>query len=373
MLRLFKRLNVGLPMLLSGLLIFFPGRVSPVEVKDLYDIDIPVDNRDSARLNETFELALIDVLMRVTGKREIITQNGVGDLLKNPAQYVQQYRYMETEEQPPLLRLWVRFDGPALEGRLIRLGLPVWGKERPAVLIWLAIEQGGQRYLAVQGSDLDAYGVIKATAHRLRIPVIFPLLDLEDRNIVSVADVVGGFDDRVRQASTRYRADAALIVRATGHSDGYWKTHWRLYSGDEAADWVSSGNDFDAVLRDGMEHTVMNLSSHLAVNYQSEDGAMATLIVDGVEQLEDYARLLAYIDGLALINRQYPHSIEATRASFQLHLRGAPRDLERLIDLGGVLSRVATPASLLPASGSDVLKETSPSVLRLHYQLLPGE
>jgi hypothetical protein len=280
---------------------------------------------------------------------------------------------MENDEQPPQLTLWVRFDGSALEGHLIQLGLPVWGKERPAVLIWLAIENNGQRYLAVQGSGLDAYGVINDTAHRLRIPVIFPLLDLEDRDIVSVADVLGGFDDRVRQASNRYRADAVLIVRATGLSDGYWKAHWRLYSGEEAENWSSTGKDFDSVLRDGMEQTAMNLSSHMAVKYQSEDGVMAMLIVDGVEQLEDYARLLAYINGLALVSRQYPHSIEATRASFQLHLRGAPGDLERLIDLGGVLARVATPVSAPSPGVSDVVKETSPPVLRLHYQLLPGE
>jgi len=89
--------------------------------------------------------------------------------------------------------------------------------------------------------------------------------------------------------------------------------------------------------------------------------------------LEDYARLLNYINGLALVSRQYPHSIEATRASFQLHLRGAAGDLERLIDLGGVLARVAAPISAPPPIGSEVVKQADPAVLRLHYQLLPGE
>ena len=44
------------------------------------------------------------------------------------------------------------------------------------------------------------------------LPIALPLLDLEDMTAVTFADVWGGFDEPVQRASTRYRADATLIV-----------------------------------------------------------------------------------------------------------------------------------------------------------------
>ncbi|MEN8131795.1 MAG: DUF2066 domain-containing protein [Pseudomonadota bacterium] len=359
-------------MVLSAVLVLMPVAAFAVEVKGLHDIKVPVQNRGNNQLKLAFKEALSVILVRVTGKSRVIEQREVRGILKNSSRYVQQYRYMETDDEPAQLNLWVRFDGKALERDLIKAALPIWGKERPAVLLWLAIETEGSRYLAGEGGDFEIYEQINTVAEKLAIPVIFPLLDLEDRNLVSAADVIGGFDQRLRQASDRYRPDVVLIARAKGMRNDFWKIDWRLYAKEETTDWSSKGQGFNAVVAEGITQLAEVLSSRLAVNYQAQQGLTAVLVVDGVEGLEDYARLLGYIDGLAHVSRYRLFRVEPGRVGFWLYLRGASQDLERLIDLGGVLNKAAIPTSIPPSLETDSSIENRAS-LSLHYQLLPGE
>ena len=120
----------------------------PVELKYLYDVHMPVESRDQNALKDTFKEAFVTVLVRVTGNSNIVAKPEINDLLKNPSRFVQQYRYYEkSDELPPTLNLWIHFDGESMERQLIKAGLPVWGKERPAVLIWFAVERQGKRFL----------------------------------------------------------------------------------------------------------------------------------------------------------------------------------------------------------------------------------
>ncbi|MCP4407641.1 MAG: DUF2066 domain-containing protein [Gammaproteobacteria bacterium] len=357
---------------LSGVLVLMPVSVFAVEVKGLHDIKVPVQNRKNDQLILAFKEALSVILVRITGKSRVTEQREVRDILTKSSRYVQQYQYLETDDEPAQLNLWVRFDGKALERDLVKAALPIWGKERPAVLMWLAVEAEGGRYLVGEGGDFEIYEQINTVAEKLAIPVIFPLLDLEDRNLVSAADVIGGFDQRLRQASDRYRPDVVLMARARGMPNDFWNINWRFYAEDETTDWSSKGKDINAVVTEGIKQLAEVLSSRLAVNYQAQQGLTAVLLVDGVEDLEDYARLLGYINGLAHVSRYRLFRVEPGRVGYWLYLRGASQDLERLIDLGGVLDKVAMPASIPPPLATDASIENRAS-LSLHYQLIPGE
>ena len=352
---------------LTALLLLAPAFSLSIEVKNLYDVEVPVANRESTARMQAFHHALASVLIRITGNSTIATKREVASLFKKPDRYVQQYRYVVTGEDLSPLLVQVRFDGVALERFLTKAGQPIWGKERPAVLLWLVVQDNRTRYLLNEGHSDPSVESIQLTAEQRGVPLMFPLLDLQDRNQVSVADIIGGFDDRIRQASERYSPDTIVIARATALNDGFWRTHWRMYFGDQSTEWVAQGTQISDALVEGIHRLATELSNRLAVNFGVLEGSSVILTVDGVDTVEDYARLYAYLASLSPVNSFRPHRIESSQMSFWLQLRGNPLALERLIGLGGVLNKVATPIPLM--SQRAVEAKTQPA-LTLNYQLL---
>ncbi len=339
--------------------------VSAVELIELYDVEVPVQSRAPEERLNAFQQALTTVLIRMTGDRQAAANTEVQALLKDASRYVQQYRYKERNGDTPAYSLRIRFDGLALENALSDAGLPVWGKERPAVLVWLAVQQPDNRYLVGEESDGLARTSVEALAYQRGIPVIYPLLDVQDRQQVSIADVLGGFDDTVRQASNRYQPDAIVVARANASADGFWRVVWHLYFGDQTLNWSSDGNQLPTALAVGMHQLADALSERMAVVSNTQQVSQVVLEVDGVQTLEDYARLDAYLADLGQqISAYRPYRLEAGKANFLLDLRGNPRDLQRLIGLSTTLERQIDQGSEATQVGSAAQVSAYPVLLR---------
>ncbi len=313
--------------------------VQAMEPGALYDAELPVQGRDPGERQAAFGKALAVVLGRMTGQRDVSTMPGAAALLGKAPRYVQQYRYLEDDAGG--YRLRVRFDPQALEQALMEAGLPIWGPQRPAVLVWLAVEGQEARYIVAEGGSEPLREAMERVARLRGVPLMFPLLDLQDRRGLSEADILGGFDEPVREASRRYRPDAVLIGRAKGLSGGFWRIHWRLYLGDRGRDWRTEGGDLVAAAEEGIQRLATVLGERLAIRERTQPAGGVVLSVEGVEGLDDYARLDAYLGGLGQIGAYHPYRIEADRISYWLRLKGDARDLERLIGLGDTLERAA--------------------------------
>ena len=177
------------------------------------------------------------VLVRVTGRRDIATDPGVGELLAQPGAYVQQFR--ETDEGD----LWVSFDQNAVDEVLVGSGLPIWGGERPAVLMLLAMDLGGGRrsVLAAEDEVPDPETValresVTEQAELRGLPFVLPLMDAQDRSVVSFTDLWGGFDQVLLAAAQRYDVDAVLLGRF--RYDEPDRIRWTLFEGEESWRWT---------------------------------------------------------------------------------------------------------------------------------------
>jgi uncharacterized protein len=346
-----------------------PIGANAIELHDLYEVKVPVKSRESEQRMQAFKQALITVMTRITGNRNINSKADVAGLLESPSRYIQQYRYLDAEGDASQLILWVRFDGGALERRLAAAGLPVWGTERPVVLIWLAIQGMGQRYLVGEDKAPIMRDVMQTTAKERGITLIFPLLDLEDQNRVNIADVIGEFDNRVRQASARYPADVIVVGRATALNDGYWRAHWSAYFGDQKSEWTSGGNLVEQMLSEGIHKLTDILSGQLAIHGSGGEDTVVALEVDKVDTLEDYVHLRTYLTSLSQVQWHRPYRIESNRVSLWLKLRGNIHDLERLIHLGDSLEKLERqPFENTPTTDSTIHGLTAAQILR--YQLV---
>lgn len=310
---------------LTFLLLFGLGHsVGAATVQDLFIAEAPVVDRSEEARQDGFKNALAQVLVRLTGSRGAPADPAVVPLLDSASDYVQQFGYMASG------RLRVGFDGKALQTAAEAQGLSVWGTQRPATLVWLALDNGGgdRRLLAADDEGEDGRRVLEAAAAR-GLPIILPLMDSEDRAAISFPDVWGGFDDKILAASERYGADAVLIGRASRGASGVY-VRWKLRAGGLEDEWRGS-------LQDGVHRTTDAFARRFAVQSGHDLGGDVTVRVEGIEDLAAYGDVYTYLESLTLVSHIAVETFTGNQVSFRLGLRGDPGQLERAVGLGNVL------------------------------------
>ena len=320
---LIHRIRPAFWLVLAAVFVFGPGQpAGAASVAGLYEAETAFEGAREAG----FRAALAQVLVRITGRRDVVDRPAIEPLLDNAAAYVQQFR------QPGPGRLWAAFDGVALERELARLGLPVWGAERPGTLLWIAVDAGGgQRFVVASGDEAPAESAIREqaleAAARRGIAVVFPLMDAEDRAKASFAEVWGGFEDSIRDASARYGVEAVLVGRLAADDLGYGR--WTFYGVDGVARW--SGDVGESIDR---------LADRFAARFAVMTSGAARevrLAVSGVETIADYGRVSRFLSSLTAVERVGVERVEQDRVIYRIELRGGADALGEAVRLDGLL------------------------------------
>jgi len=344
-------------------------------VTDLYAAQVPVEAGIIRNQSESFDHALREVLVKVTGRR------GITDDLVVMEQFAVAERYVQQHRTNPDGSLWVLFDQIAIRRTLDGIGQPVWGEERPTTLVWLVMDNGkGTRDILAAESGIERQHdlfevpssggdpeqqaavseIMQSTADERGLPLVLPLVDSEELDIVSIPDVWGGFTESVVLASQRYGVDAILVGRARVLTVERARVRWTLMLGDERYDWegdIASGPD--------------RIADFFAARFATSSSALGQmqLRVDGVDSLDDYGRLTRYLSSLDVIEDYSVERIADQTAIFSLQVRGDANRLTRSIALRHVLQPMTV-------SSSAVIPDVPPSELfggevsSLHYALI---
>jgi uncharacterized protein len=234
----------------------------------------------------------------------------------------------------------VGFNASLVNQTLNSFNWPIWGPERPLTLLWIAVDNGQGERAMLGANELDVGltpGMTKlltdlrteleAVADDRGLPIALPLLDLEELNAVTFADVWGGFEDRIVPASARYRADAVLIGRVRPGQFGN-EVQWLLIK-----DGVRQGIAGISVA-DGLD-AVANL---YADEYSVIGGAnSAEITVLDVLTPADYGRVMSYLESQSVLQAVDVERLDRGVLTLRVATRGDPRVLERVLGLGGVL------------------------------------
>ena len=309
-----------------------------VEVVTLYTAEVPLDQEADDPRGAAYAEALRHVLLRVSGSEIANDTELVALLFPEPASYVTQFRPGVEET------LWVSFDGQALERVLRSAGQPIWGAERPLTLVWLAVDWGqGMREIVAaddpermeqESRSIDRNRMIRERlleiADRRGLPLVFPLLDTTDLQSVTFADIWGGFDRAVIDASERYDADSVLIGRVRPASNQ--ANRWTYYFGDQ--ELALSGPPEDA-----LGQVADMLASEFAIggNLPLES---VVLNVSGVNSIEAYGHVQRILEEIPLIEGLAAAEVSGDRISYRVEARGGAARLSRALRLKGLLEQV---------------------------------
>ena len=293
--------------------------------------------RDSA-----FAEAMRQVAVRVSGSREAAERIMATRPAPDPRRYVQQFSFKGDGTAQ------VSFDSSTFDRLLTTAGLPIWARERPAVLVWLSIQDSAGRTGWQGATDRSPEREsIEAVAKARGIPLVWPSLDATDLGIGT--GLAGGSrsHDQLMSSAERYRADAVLV--GTTISGG--SIRWSFAFNGEVIDLTST-------LEDGMHLAADTCGKLLAVGADVR-GAVA-LKISGIRDLDAYARTLNYLEGLTLVRAVTVQQLQGDQLDLVLSVRGDASALRRTIGL----SKRLTPRD---AQGANPGATTD----RLHYDFQP--
>lgn len=332
----------------TGLIVFLfcatllsPG-VYAIRVSGLYQTVLPVDNESSTARAPALKQALNQVLIKLTGDRNTAAYPGINEITKYPGNYVQQFRYRQTPNPgkpgDKTLELWVQFDEAMLNNAMRTYGIPIWGKERPSVLVWLAGEKNTGRSLVSFDENPEYLSMLDKYASARGISLLFPLLDLKDTADLSVSDIWGGFKQPVLSASRRYRADVVLTGKISRVSAPLWESRWIAYFDDRSIEWNSRGESVDIALAAGVNELVDRLAT-VYVKNQATHSETIELFVADVNTTDDYARALAYLQAMQSVSAVRVRRVFADKVLFEITGYGGLTGIDQAIKLGKTLER----------------------------------
>ncbi|MDH3646202.1 MAG: DUF2066 domain-containing protein [Gammaproteobacteria bacterium] len=317
------------PQILAVLCFGLHSLAGAATVPDLYAAAVPVSDRSEEVRQQAFKNCLAAVLVKVTGDRAVASDPDVVDLLESAPGLLQQYRYTADKT------LWAAFDGEAVERMARAAGLPVWGSNRPAILMWFAVDWGsGSRGLITADEETDLRRSIERIAGSRGLAIVWPLFDSTDRAAMSFSDLWGGFTEKIEAASVRYDVSGVLVGRASRGSSSRLQVRWKLDMGELTDEWRGG-------LSDGIHQVADRLGQRFAVSDLGTSSG-TTLAVTGISSLGDYARVSDYLESLSLVRHLGIQRIAGDTVVFDLQLQGDPSRLPRIIDLNDTLRRLAT-------------------------------
>ena len=375
------------PLLLLCLALM-PGYARAVLVEDLYRVELPIEDQSTAKRLDAFNEAFRQLLIKISGSDAAFENPGLKRPLSNSSRYVLQFRYVMRKQAPlaevpaqatdvsdaaggvsadaseiDVLHLIVTFNRELVESLLRENGVPLWGRERPSSLLLVHYSESNAAGILLSG-DTEAAIVneFDEQARRKGLPILFPLLDLEDRAILGGALDLLPDAARMEALALRYAPDVMVSGVVNSMARDSWQARWQARFNDKLFNWSNRASSRQQLI----DQSLAQLASTLASEYALASGPVADqdvlFRVEGVTDVRDYIRVLNYLQSLDAVEEAGLVRIESQLVTYRVRLRNSAEDLHRLIALGYVLEQVDLP---------QINAAEENQVVRLNYRLIP--
>ncbi|MGL5948516.1 MAG: DUF2066 domain-containing protein [Aeromonas sp.] len=296
-----------------------------VAVPDLYQGQAPLTQDVTSSQRQ----ALSDVLRKVSTRRDILTQPAAVKALEAPAKLLRASQY-QTRAQGKWLH--ADFTPAAIHAVLQQSDLAVLGSNRPSTLVWLADDSA---LLSEQDGTWAA--PLREAANCLGLPLLLPLMDLNDAMAVNATDVRGGFLEPLLLASRRYSAELIVLATAQGQAPTFTLA-WSAYQPSAQG---SATRIFTGQAQGDATAIAQRLTDQLAAWQVQAYGAKATgaapseqkVVIEGVADMSQMVAVQQLFRGLSNVSAVKIGALQGDRVDFTLSLQGDARELTRLLQV----------------------------------------
>jgi hypothetical protein len=333
---------VPLPALLARLWLWLvcvgsAGFCVPLYAADtdsLYQSDVVVNARgDAAERNKAFTSGLEDVLVKLTGRANTPQNPAIRRRIQNTQSLVEgwayQTRVVDGAEQ---LYLQIHYFQPEIQRLLDDAGIALWPANRPPTLVWLVTQSESAEPSLVDpedASEAEVYQALQAAAARRALPLRLPFVDEQDRSELSAEQVWNMDALALRAASQRYGSESVLALRLLRTSAGTTYAKATYLFRDRVLELERRDRPESEFLDAAAALVAEALADTFAVRLSAaaSDSSSVMLEVSGVRGVADYAALLRYLDGLAVVSKVQVLAATGDRLTLQLSAGGQLRQL----------------------------------------------
>ena len=332
-------------MLLS--IFIFQQELYGLQVTGLYSHRVAVSNESDSERNRAFQEAFKAVIVKLTGSRSWLSDPNIEGAVAGAQSYVEAIRYESQNtsqvadngiDNPDRLNengfIEVSFSSSLIEALLADANIPIWNSNRPSVLIWMVLQDAsGARTLLTKESNPEISEYVQNFARIRAIPIIFPVLDFQDRQNLSEEDVWALDSQKIVKASLRYGADSILSGRLHFTSGGELIGLWQFIFQDEADVFDGVEKNLNDYLEVPLDRITNRLADYFAVLSYSTPQESVNLKIEGIRNLRAYTSLMNYVSGLGLVYSVKAVNLDSGTLQLELGLLGEASQLFEVIAL----------------------------------------
>lgn len=317
-------------------------------VENLYEAEVAVETTESLN-SPVIGQALLQVLIKVTGKTDFANFPAVAEAVNDAQSYVREFGYhtiqvaTNNEEKQRLGKefrdqrvMRVAFLRGAVLQLIRRAGLPLWSQNRPEVLLWFAFDDYTQRQWMTASSAIPEVSLLQKMASQRGLPLALPAGDMEDDFALQPSEIFSRDYSRVNIASTRYGSDVIMVAQAVQTSAGLWIGHWRFVLDDQEFIYEVLESTPEDFIQIGINTITNKLADKYAV-ISSDKNELISMEIRGLTSYQDYAAVNSYLNGLTVIESANIDSLADQLAVFKMQLRGTFDQLDNALRLDNKL------------------------------------
>jgi len=317
------------------------------DVDHLYQSEKAVSSQSEAEREAVSADVLRQVLLKVVGDSSLLKRADVSAILAQSNTLVKQYEYQRTNviaddlTEPDRLEVLLTFDQSAVNKGLETAGLPIWGSSRPEILVWLAIEKADERQIMSADDQTEFMAALTQSAHDRGLPILIPVMDLEDQSKVTFADISADFSQTVEAASQRYGSKVVLMALAKQLADGTVNIRWHALINDASEHWQSRG-DITTAMTAGVDELSNRLSRQFAQRMtQTESDDSLSLFISGITDYQDYMRVVNYLKTVESASNIQVTNLAGDSLELTMKFSGDRDVLSRTLSIDKVLAEEA--------------------------------
>ncbi len=286
-------------------------------VPDIYSARVQVLDESEAERVRGISAGLAQVIVKATGKSNLLQDIGVKDLLARARRYVSEYRYVYPERAGsgnPILQ--VEYLAIDIAAALRDLQLPVWPADRPPLLLWMTQTSANDRNLV--NAEAPAYRSLLAALVNRGATIEIPLMDLKDQ--LQLGDLSIENTSQLALASARYDVEHWLLVNYQV-GDGIVSGSWSL-----AGKGLNSRGLVEATTLTGfMINSSNKVVDHYAENFSyapTQTTRFLNLVIENVNAYQDYQQVVEVLNSFELVRGVQVSAMQENELSLNLSLDG---------------------------------------------------
>jgi len=317
-------------------------------VANLYQSSLAVSSQSEVERQKVSPDVLRKVILKVVGDSAIVNSADLSTVLPQSNQLIQQYEYRRTNvvsedlTQPDKLQVLLTFKEHLLNKALTNIGLPIWGRSRPETLIWLAVDKNGKRSILSADDQSSLLTVLKQAANDRGLPILFPVMDLQDQQQVTFTDLSAGFSQSVEHASQRYGSPIILMAVAKVGEGGIVSVNWHVRINEKSEQWQSRGNA-KVAMQSGIDVLTDRLARRFSQHEMATEQHQLKLHISAIHNYADYVRVTKYLKALQYVSDVQVSNLAADTADITVIFDGNLPVFNRTLEIDRVL--IAEPYS----------------------------